>query len=243
LLFIWFVGEKDGVPDHGEADESEHEKEPEIEESIFTFEAYETVGLSLLFTRHHLTVATQKFAHPEITASLLAYLARYKEFTTAEPMKRIVNLLHRQAVRAKAEGIFFQVSTLDLFKTVLKDRDSLPREQPYADLVQLIKYILRQFFKAVENDSMVLVEAFFPMSRGRWKKLSSWEPPKPLAKEGAGDDPDNRRPVEVQVKKGHSWSEQVAIAMAALTEADKADLIEWTKDVCPSASHFCHSLG
>lgn len=93
-------------------------------------------------------------------------------------MKRVVSLLHRQAVRAKAEGLFFQVSdvflcafdpcfpptepgqvsALNLFKTVLGDQKSFPKDQPYKDLVALINYILRQFFKAVEADSFVLVE-------------------------------------------------------------------------------------
>ncbi|KAI0033017.1 timeless protein-domain-containing protein, partial [Vararia minispora EC-137] len=200
---------EDGVPDH-EEEEYEREREAGVEESIFSFEAYE-----------------MKFAHPSVTASLLAYLSRYTEFTTPEPMKRIVSLLHRQAVRAKAEGLFFQVSTLTLFKAILADRASLPREQAYADLVHLIKYILRQFFKAVEEDSMVLVEAFFPTNRGRWKRLSSWEPPRALER----DVEDTRFPPDVQVKKGHSWSEEVGIAMAALAGAGKADLIEWTKDI------------
>jgi replication fork protection complex subunit Tof1/Swi1 len=90
-------------------------------------------------------------------------------------MKRVVSLLHRQAVRAKAEGLFFQVrsfafdpcssktehgqvSALNLFKTVLGDQKSFPKDQPYKDLVALINYILRQFFKAVEADSFVLIE-------------------------------------------------------------------------------------
>lgn len=53
----------------------------------------------------------QRFANSEVTKTLLAYLARYKEFPSPEQMKRVVSLLHRQAVRAKAEGLFFNVRT------------------------------------------------------------------------------------------------------------------------------------
>ncbi len=56
----------------------------------------------------------QKFANSDITQSLLTYLGRYKEFTSPDEMKRVVSLLHRQAVRAKAEGLFFQVKSLCL---------------------------------------------------------------------------------------------------------------------------------
>jgi len=51
-----------------------------------------------------------------------------------------------------------QVSTLDLFKSILADQKSLPREQPYKDLVGLINFVLRQFFKALSEDSFLAIE-------------------------------------------------------------------------------------
>ncbi|KAI0322279.1 timeless protein-domain-containing protein [Amylostereum chailletii] len=201
----------DGVPDV-EGTEAPVEDDV-IEETLFTLEAYEL-----------------KFANSEITHSLVMYLTRYKEFDSSECIKRVVNLIHRQVVRAKAEGLYYQVSTLDLFKSILGDRKSFPQEQPYKDLVALITYILRQFFKAVESDSFVLIEAFFPKNRGQWKKLSSW---KPEEKERASRKTaeGSKHPPDVQVKKGYTWSQQVAIAMAALEDANQGDLIEWTKDI------------
>jgi len=45
-----------------------------------------------------------------------------------------------------------------LFKTILADQKFFPKDQPYKDLVALVNYVLRQFFKAVEADSFVLIE-------------------------------------------------------------------------------------
>lgn len=90
-------------------------------------------------------------------------------------MKRVVSLMHRQAVKRKAEGLYFmvspglmlfqvsqligdQVSTLYLFRSIMAEEKSLPKEQPYKDLVALINFILRKFFKAVEEDSFLIVE-------------------------------------------------------------------------------------
>lgn len=42
-------------------------------------------------------------------------MSRYREFTSADNMRRVVNLLHRQAVKAKAEGLFFEVRVVNLF--------------------------------------------------------------------------------------------------------------------------------
>jgi replication fork protection complex subunit Tof1/Swi1 len=50
------------------------------------------------------------------------------------------------------------VSALDLFKTILADQKALPREQPYKDLINLINFILRQFFKALEKEPFLAVE-------------------------------------------------------------------------------------
>ena len=66
--------------------------------------------------------------------------------------------MHRQVVRQKAEGLYFMVSTLYLFKQIMAEKRTLPHEQPYKDLVALINYILRKFFEAVEEDSFFIIE-------------------------------------------------------------------------------------
>ncbi|KAK0224118.1 timeless protein-domain-containing protein [Armillaria fumosa] len=201
---------KGGVPD---VEDEEVEEEQVIHETMFTFEAFE-----------------MKFAHTDINHTLLTYLARYKDFSSPEHMKRAVNLLHRQAVRAKAEGLFFKVSTLDLFKTILADQRSFPREQPYKDLINLINFILRRFFKALEGYPFLAIEAFFPKNRGHWKVFSSYEPESSTAKERARDE-DAKIPADIHVKKGHSWSEEVGIVVAVLIDAGQGDLVDWTKEI------------
>ena len=97
--------------------------------------------------------------------------------------------------------------------------------------MNLVKYILRQFFKAVEEDGFLAVQAFFPMNRGHWKEFSSWTPPE-TTKRGRGEVvEDTKFPSEVQVKKGYSWSEQLGVAIACLVEDGKTELIDWVKQV------------
>jgi hypothetical protein len=47
---------------------------------------------------------------------------------------------------------------LNLFKSILADQKSIPRDPPYKDLVRLINFILRQFFKAIEENTFLAVE-------------------------------------------------------------------------------------
>jgi replication fork protection complex subunit Tof1/Swi1 len=76
------------------------------------------------------------------------------------------------------------------------------------------------------------VQAFFPKNRNRWKRYSSWEPENKAKKKAK--EADTGFPPDVEVKKGFSWSEQLAIAMAALQDASQNELIEWVKEVCLS---------
>ncbi|KAI0366585.1 timeless-domain-containing protein [Pilatotrama ljubarskyi] len=206
--------EGEGVPDVEEEEPQQEEEEEVVNETMFTFDQFE-----------------QRFVHSDVTHTLLVYLARYKEFTTSEQMKRVVGLMHRQAVRQKAEGLYFMVSTLYLFKQIMAEERSLPKEQPYKDLVALINYILRKFFKAVAEDSFLVVEAFFPKNRKAWKQFSSAELDAAARPRSEKLPFDSRFPQDVQVKKGYSWSEQLGIAVGVLVEKGQRNLVEWTKQI------------
>src|SRR5258708_3400269 len=124
----------------------------------------------------------QRFAQEDITRACLAYLGRWREFDSPDKMKRIVSLLHRQAVKAKAEGLFFkvravamgldwqvislnpQVSTLELFNRILAHQKDLPRDRPYKDLLHLINFVLRKFFKTMEEQPLLMLEVVTPDS-------------------------------------------------------------------------------
>lgn len=62
---------------------------------------------------------------------------------------------------------------LNLFQQILNNELSLPKDPSSKDLVALITFILRKFFKQLEETPFLLVEAFFPKNRSVWKKLST----------------------------------------------------------------------
>ncbi|KAJ7608441.1 timeless protein-domain-containing protein [Roridomyces roridus] len=205
-------GGEDDAPD--DAEEERRRKQAE-KETTFSLEAFE-----------------MKFASAEITHALLLQLARFKELETdSEALRRVVSLLHRVAVRAKAEGLFFNVSTLYLFQTILAAQKTFPRDQPHRDLVALVTFVLRRFFKALQEEPFLAVEAFFPKNRGHWKAFSSWEPPEKEKGVRALRAEEKAAQTEVQVKRGYSWSEQLGIVVKALVDADQLDLVNWTIDI------------
>ncbi|KAG9123429.1 Topoisomerase 1-associated factor 1 [Ceratobasidium sp. 392] len=203
------ITEEEGIVDvESDGEDDKAAAEDLIQEQMFVFEKYEA-----------------KFAQEDIAHACLVYLARWREFTSPEQMRRIVSLLHRQAVKAKAEGFFFKVSTLALFQSILKVQTSLPKDQPYKDLVQLINFVLRKFFKNAKEHPLLLVEAFYPKNRGQWKAYSSYEPEvKAKSSRPAGK-------AELAVKRGFKASEQIGIAIACLVEEESKLLIDWVVDV------------
>ena len=85
----------------------------------------------------------------------------------------------------------------------------------------------------------MLSKAFFPKNRNRWKKYSSWEPEE-KEKKRVKDVQDDKVPLEVQVKKGYSWSEQLGIAIACLVENGQKELIDWVQEVILFLSQKVH---
>ncbi|KAI6163605.1 timeless protein-domain-containing protein [Pisolithus thermaeus] len=189
---------------------TENDGVPDVEEEVVDEDSTEEVIHETMFT---FEAFEMKFAHSDVTRTL------------------VVNLVHRQAVKVKAEGLYFNVSTLQLFKTILDDQRSLPKERPYKDLVQLLTFILRKFFKALDEEPFLAMEALYPMNRGHWKQYSSWEPEQKSGRIREATEDNRNFSTEVQVKKGYSWSEQIGIAVAALIEDGKTELVEWVKDI------------
>ncbi|KAG8943281.1 Topoisomerase 1-associated factor 1 [Tulasnella sp. 424] len=209
------VTEEDSIVDVPTEDEMEEAEEEEYGDAAITFDAYE-----------------HRFANPDVNATLLQYLKRYEEFDSSEKMDWVVRLLFRQAVNAKAERLFFKVSTLDLFHRILKAEKTLPKDTPYLDLCKLMRYVVKKFFKAVQEDSFLMVEAFFPIRASR-KGLGG----KSLARGEASSDedvvvhkPGDRHGPQLYIKGKRSWSEQLGVAIACLIDAGQMDLIDWTKE-------------
>ena len=67
------------------------------------------------------------------------------------------------------------MSCLNLFRRILDEQQSLPENESTKDLLQLVKFVLRKFFKKVAEDPFVIVQALAPKSRGHWKELSSYK--------------------------------------------------------------------
>ncbi|GAA5828412.1 hypothetical protein JCM11251_006233 [Rhodosporidiobolus azoricus] len=202
----------------GMGDEDEEELEVEqgtvsFKEHAFQFEKFE-----------------QRFADESVLSTCMIYLEAYKTFRSPEQMKRIVALMHRQAVKAKSEGLFYKPTVLELFKRILDDPSiASAREGPNVDLRKLIEYVLRKYFKAVQEHPFLLLECFFPKTRSQLGKMRLGE----LDPYAESDDDTlgykARKIGEVEVQPGFSLTQQIGIAIACLVDGDNTALVELVK--------------
>ncbi|GAA5906718.1 hypothetical protein JCM8208_006366 [Rhodotorula glutinis] len=215
--------EGDGLGMDGGEDEEELEVESgavSFGEHAFQFEKFE-----------------QRFADESVLATCMVHLESYKTYRSPEQMKRIVALMHRQAVKAKSEGLFYKPTVLELFRRIMEDRDIADaREGPKLDLRKLIEYILRKFFKAVQDHPFLLLECFYPKTKTQLGKMRLGEA------DPYGDSDDDtliykaKKIGEVEVAPGFSHTQQIGIAIACLVEAGDDKLIDLIKSQLVLAS-------
>ncbi|WWD21366.1 hypothetical protein CI109_105851 [Kwoniella shandongensis] len=212
-------GTAGGIPEeYGNEEEADLEPDkeaPSYAEHAFTFQAFE-----------------KRFAQEPVVNTLLAYLSRFQEFEEPEQMKRVVGLMHRQVVKTQAEGLFYKVSTLNLFRRILDEQHSLPKADSSKDLLQLVNFVLRKFFKRVAEDPFVIVEALSSKARGKWKDLSSYKSDDE-SDDGMGGQrgriQEKMGLAELEFKKSKklSWSQQMGVVVSILVKDGHEEWIKW----------------
>ncbi|KAK4051924.1 Topoisomerase 1-associated factor 1 [Microbotryomycetes sp. JL201] len=178
-----------------------------------------------------------EFAVENSLSTFILYLENYRNLDN-EQLKRIVNLLHRLAIKAKSEVLFFKPSILELFHRIINDNAiSMSREQAPKDLCKLIDHILRKLFKAVEERPFMLLEAFFPKTKGQLSKAREGDVVDFYESSSDEDGPGFRfKQAEVEVQPGFTLSQQIGIAVASLVDAGDLHLVEIVKKQLTLAS-------
>jgi replication fork protection complex subunit Tof1/Swi1 len=139
-----------------------------------------------------------------------------------------------------------------VFKKVLDDQRSLPAGQSTKDLISCITYILRKFFKALQENPLLAVEAFWPKPRGQLRKLSGRESDEDSNSDGGlprikvsqntsklKNSTDRccpqvpKIPADLEFKpdKEFTWSQKLGVAMRCLMDDRKVHLIMWLVEV------------
>ncbi|SCV67720.1 BQ2448_5331 [Microbotryum intermedium] len=218
---------KDGDDEEDGFGLGENEEEDEVDRAVVSFGEH-----AFEFAKFE-----EKFADEGVLQTCMTYLESYKSFKSPEQLKRIVSLMHRQAVKSKSEGLFFKPTVLDLFKRILEDDQvRVARDQATTDLKKLVEYILKKFFNAVKEKPLLLLEVsggecrycFFPKTRSQLVKMRMGEvDPSASSDNESGPGFKFKIPGEVEVTPGFSLTQQIGIAVACLVDAGELSLVEF----------------
>ncbi|KAI8459459.1 timeless protein-domain-containing protein [Phakopsora pachyrhizi] len=186
----------------------------------------------------------QRFATDSITDTLMRYIRGYRDFSDSELMKRAVKLMHRQAVCAKSDGLFFKISTLNTFDSFIQSRNSMPKDSVYDDLFRFIDYILKKFFKSVRENPFTIVEALFKAKPSREQIQASNDGADEGSDSSEGDDDlkiskpkkELNLPAEIQIKPGLTWSQRLGVAVNLLVNKGKTEMVNKILDVLRTTS-------
>ena len=128
-----------------------------------------------------------------------------------------------------------QVSALHLFQEIVTSKALLPKTDGARDLLSLITFVLRKFFKKVQEDPFLIIEALTPKTKGKWKAISSYQSDGSDSDgpSGAGFPGGKRQPAELEFvkKKNLSWSQQMEVVIGVLLKEGKQNLVEWVIEV------------
>ena len=126
------------------------------------------------------------------------------------------------------------MSSLYLFQQIIESKALLPNTDGARDLIQMITFILRKFFKKVQEDPFLIVEALTPKTRGTWKAISSYKSDESDSDGGGGGGVRNKKDaaeLEFVKKKNLSWSQQMEVVIGVLFKDGKQALVEWIVEV------------
>lgn len=190
---------------------------------------------------------------------IATYCILLKEYPTLgdQLLHCITKMFYRISVKQSFDALFFQLSTLKLFSSIIVNRRQLPPCEATKELLQLIQHITRKFVNALSSNPLLGVEIFFGRTRHECrtlemsaeelreleaKKLADVSVHTPAAgtNEAHQTFPSLQATIksddEVEVKRSLKWSEQIGVAVAVLIDSDKAMLLKWLIQVRKSGA-------
>ncbi|CAG8441683.1 3126_t:CDS:10 [Ambispora leptoticha] len=128
--------------------EEQEAKKYEYEDVEFKFESFQS-----------------RFAN-ESMVKIYSTLLDVYDWPNTRTIQHITNMFNRIAVKCRGIGLFFKLSTLEIFNRTLIRLQKLPKSPVHLDLEDFIKFCVRQFVKAAKSDPSLFASVLLPKRRG-----------------------------------------------------------------------------
>ncbi|KAF9333425.1 Topoisomerase 1-associated factor 1 [Linnemannia elongata] len=169
----------------------------------------------------------RRYANEIVLATYCTFLENFAELSDIQ-LRWVAAMFYRIAINCANTAVFYKASTLQLFHQIL---DSALLD-PKGDLVRFIYHLLRQFFKKLEEYPLLVIDVFAPKSKKTCLELNIGRLEAEKADLEVSAKKEKRlMATELEVDSTRSEEEQIKIAVMALYDEDKGELVEWAIEI------------
>ncbi|KAF9915501.1 Topoisomerase 1-associated factor 1 [Lobosporangium transversale] len=173
----------------------------------------------------------RRFATESVIHTYCAFLENFHELDETQ-LHWAASMFHRMAVNAKNPAIFYKLSTLHLFHTILQSNHPDAKR----DMVPLISYVLHQFFKKMREYPLLMVEVFYQKTSKTCLDINVGREEAEKAKKEISEKREKKlMETELKIDPNQPESEQIKIAVTALLDEDERELVEWVVELLKDA--------
>ncbi|KAG0377054.1 Topoisomerase 1-associated factor 1 [Mortierella sp. AD032] len=168
-----------------------------------------------------------RYTNERVLATYCTYLEGYAELNDTQ-LRYVASMFYRMAINCANPPIFYKASTLQLFHQILDSGLVDPR----GDLVRFIYHLLRQFFKKLKEYPLLMVDVFAPKSKRSCLELVVGRLEAEKADLTINSTKEKRlMATELEIDSNRPEEEQIKIAVMALYDEDKSELVEWAIEI------------
>ncbi|KAF8948577.1 Topoisomerase 1-associated factor 1 [Haplosporangium gracile] len=172
----------------------------------------------------------RRYANEIVLATYCTYLENFAELNDTQ-LRWVAAMFYRMAINCANTAVFYKASTLQLFHQIL-DSGLL---DPKGDLVRFIYHLLRQFFKKLQEYPLLAVDVFAPKTKRTCLELNIGRLEAEKTELEVSEKKEKRlMATELEVDSNRSEEEQIKIAVLALYDEDKSELVEWAVEILKS---------
>ncbi|KAG0288438.1 Topoisomerase 1-associated factor 1 [Linnemannia gamsii] len=168
-----------------------------------------------------------RYVNEIVLATYCAYLENFAELNDTQ-LRWVAAMFYRMAINCGNTAVFYKASTLQLFHQIL-DSGLL---DPKGDLVRFIYHLLRQFFKKLQEYPLLVIDVFAPKPKKVCLELNIGRLEAEKADLEVSAKKEKRlMATELEVDSNRSEEEQIKIAVMALYDEDKGELVDWAVEI------------
>ncbi|KAG0271557.1 Topoisomerase 1-associated factor 1 [Linnemannia exigua] len=202
--------EEESQPDNDQGSDEEELIGPTYREHRFVFKDFEA-----------------RYANERVLDTYCTYLENYAELNETQ-LRYVASMFYRMAINCANMPVFYKASTLQLFHQILDSG----LVDPSGDLIRFIYHLLRQFFKKLKEYPLLIVDVFAPKSKRGCLELVVGRLEAEKADLAVNSTKEKRlMATELEIDSQRPEEEQIKIAVMALYDEDKSELVDWAIEI------------